>query len=84
MIKFTSRLNYTCHWLVNSYFSEANFRENKVDISPKNTNSINMICFSVHKLEAVQKVNNMTSYIRINVSSGSFSLPDYNLSYTGQ
>ena len=81
LIQYLSSLNYICHWHVNPYYSQSNFRENKVDIFPDNVNSINMLCFPSHDQASANK---LPSYTKIDVSSGRFLLDDYNLVYNGK
>ena len=84
LIEFVSSLGYTCHWHVNPYFSETNFRGNKVDIFPENANSINMLCYSMNDPASVQKAKKLPSVTMIDVVSGRYMLHEYNLIYTGK
>jgi len=83
LIEFVSSLGYTCHWHVNPYFSETNFKGNEVDIFPENANSINMLCYSMNDPASVQKVRKLSSLTRIDVARG-MMLHEYNLIYTGK
>mmetsp|Transcript_35188 Transcript_35188/g.74333 ORF Transcript_35188/g.74333 Transcript_35188/m.74333 type:complete len:326 (-) Transcript_35188:708-1685(-) len=84
LIDFASSLGYTCHWHVNPYFSQSNFRENKTDIFPENSNSINMLCFSRDDQVSVRKANEkLHPTTKIDIA-GRTLLDEYNLVYTGK
>ena len=79
------RLGLTCHWHVNPYFSETNFRKNAENIFPESANSINMLCFSGDNPKSVQTAKSfLPSITKIDVDSGKYQLHEYNLSYTGK
>ena len=85
LIEFVSRLDYICHWSIHSYYSEANFKENKENIFPQNANSINMLCYSRHDQKSTQTASkSLPSITRIDGIGGRYMLHEYNLIYTGK
>ena len=84
LIEFVSRLDYICHWSIHSYYSEANYKKNNENIFPKDSNSINMLCYSRHDIKSTQTASNLSSITRIDGIGGRYMLHEYNLIYTGK
>ena len=83
LITFVNDLDYTCHWDVHPYFSEANFRNNKMNIF-HDAHSINMLCFSKNDRASVQKAEKLPNFTRLDVASKRYELHEYNLTYVGK